>query len=82
MESTTAARSTARPRGLDAATACEAFQATVAADPDREALRTRGGELSLSWGEYGERARAIAAGLPATLVSMLLVTLYIAVRYL
>src|SRR5215211_6706050 len=63
MESTTADRSTARPRGLDAATACEAFQATVSANPDREALRTRGGELSLTWGEYGGRVRALAAGL-------------------
>jgi long-chain acyl-CoA synthetase len=63
MQSTTAERSTARPKGLDAATACEAFQATAAANPDREALRTRGGERSFTWGEYAERVRAVAAGL-------------------
>jgi long-chain acyl-CoA synthetase len=63
LESTTAERSTARPKGLDAATACEAFQATAAANPDREALRTRGGEQSWSWSDYAERVRALAAGL-------------------
>jgi long-chain acyl-CoA synthetase len=63
MESTTAERSTARPKGLDAATACEAFQATMAANPDREALRDRSGEQSWTWREYGERIRALAAGL-------------------
>ncbi len=63
MESTTAERSTARPKGLDAATACEAFQATMAANPDRGALRDRSGEQSWTWGEYGERVRALAAGL-------------------
>ena len=65
METTTAARSTERPKGLDARTACEAFQATAEAAPDRMALRTKGDEFSCTWGEYAERVRAVAAGLAA-----------------
>jgi long-subunit acyl-CoA synthetase (AMP-forming) len=61
----TAARSTARPVGLDGRTACEAFQATAAAHPDRPAIRTRGGEFTCTWGEYAERVASIAAGLAA-----------------
>jgi long-chain acyl-CoA synthetase len=46
-------------------TLCAAFQATAAADPDAIALRTEGGEIEISWGEYAERVRRIAAGLHA-----------------
>src|SRR5207244_776715 len=41
----TVARNTERPAGLDGRTACEAFQATAAAHPDRPAIRTRGDEI-------------------------------------
>jgi long-subunit acyl-CoA synthetase (AMP-forming) len=61
----TVAKRTERPAGLDGRTACEAFQATAAAHPDRPAIRTRGGEFSCTWREYGERVQAIAAGLAA-----------------
>ena len=61
----TVARSTARPAGLDGRTACEAFQATAAAHPDRPAIRTRGDEFACTWGEYADRVRSIAAGLAA-----------------
>ncbi|WP_330181082.1 AMP-dependent synthetase/ligase [Nocardia sp. NBC_01503] len=44
-------------------TLCEAFQANVAAYPDWVALRTLGGAQSITWREYGERVRSIAAGL-------------------
>jgi long-chain acyl-CoA synthetase len=63
MESTTVERSTERPPALDARTACEAFQITADADPDRAALRLRGDEESYTWGEYAEKVRAIAGGL-------------------
>jgi long-chain acyl-CoA synthetase len=65
VETTTAQRATERPAGLGARTACEAFQATASAHPDRVAIRTRKDEVSLTWGEYADRARAIAAGLAA-----------------
>jgi long-chain acyl-CoA synthetase len=59
------ARNTERPAGLDGRTACEAFQATAAAHPDRPAIRTRGDEFTCTWGEYAARVQAIAAGLAA-----------------
>jgi long-chain acyl-CoA synthetase len=59
----TVARSTDRPVGLDGGTACEAFQATAEAHPDRPAIRTRGDEFSCSWGQYAARVQSIAAGL-------------------
>jgi long-chain acyl-CoA synthetase len=46
-----------------AGTMCDAFQATVAAHGDVVALRTLGGEQELTWREYGERVRRLAAGL-------------------
>ncbi len=65
MEARTAERSTDQPAGLRAKTACEAFQATAEAHPDRTAIRTRADEFSCTWGEYAERVRSIAAGLAA-----------------
>jgi long-subunit acyl-CoA synthetase (AMP-forming) len=62
----TVARSTERPAGLDGRTACEAFQATAAAHPDRPAIRTRGDEFSCDWGQYAARVRSITSGLAAT----------------
>ena len=44
-------------------TMCEAFQATVEARRDQPALRTRGGETTLTWGEYDARVRHAAAAL-------------------
>ena len=54
-----------RPRALDAATMCEAFQITVAERAAETALRTIGGEVSITFAEYGARVRRIAAGLDA-----------------
>jgi long-chain acyl-CoA synthetase len=45
------------------ATICEAFQATVAHYPDEPALRTVGGTVMITWGDYAGRVRQIAAGL-------------------
>ena len=48
---------------LQARTVCEAFQITAAEEPDTVALRTLGGEVSLTWAEYAEMVRKMAAGL-------------------
>ena len=45
------------------ATMCEAFQRTVAVDPDAIALRTPGGTQTLTWREYAAQVRQVAAGL-------------------
>jgi len=45
------------------ATLCEAFQRTAAVDPDAVALRTPGGAQSLTWREYADQVRQVAAGL-------------------
>ena len=63
MESTTVERSTERPPGLDAKTACEAFQITAEASPDRMAIRDKDDEQAYTWGEYADKVRALAAGL-------------------
>jgi len=52
-----------RPRALDARTVCEAFQMTVADNPDRPAVRTKDDSFAITWSEYGERVRAVAGGL-------------------
>jgi long-chain acyl-CoA synthetase len=48
---------------LAAPTVAEAFARTVRADPDRIALRSRGGEREISWGEYGALVDRLALGL-------------------
>src|SRR6188472_3988386 len=48
---------------LNAPTITEAFVRTVRAVPDRVALRTRGGEREITWGEYGELVDRCALGL-------------------
>jgi long-subunit acyl-CoA synthetase (AMP-forming) len=51
---------------LTEATLCGAFQHTVAAIPGQTALRTPGGGVEITWGEYGERVTRIAGGLAAS----------------
>src|SRR5512143_1373124 len=46
-------------------TVCAGFQRTVAGAPDAVALRTPGDQVVLTWREYDERVRRIAAGLHA-----------------
>src|ERR1700757_4870538 len=43
-------------------TLCEAFQRTASIDPDAVALRTPGGTQTLTWREYAEQVRKVAAG--------------------
>ncbi len=63
MSATSEPRTTGRPAALGASTFAEAFQLTAAAHPDRPALRTKDDEVSVSWSEYAEKVRALAAGL-------------------
>jgi long-subunit acyl-CoA synthetase (AMP-forming) len=53
------------PAGLQASTLCEAFQMTSSEHPERVALRTKGGEFELTWGDYADKVRRISAGLAA-----------------
>lgn len=46
-------------------TMCAAFQATATAHADHVALRTPGDQVRLTWEQYAERVRRIAAGLAA-----------------
>ena len=46
-------------------TYCEAFQRTAAVAPDAVALRTVGGTQTLTWRQYADEVRAVAAGLSA-----------------
>jgi long-subunit acyl-CoA synthetase (AMP-forming) len=55
----------ARPRALAASSMCEAFQLTAADNADRVALRTLGDAVSITFGEYAERVRGLAAGFHA-----------------
>jgi long-chain acyl-CoA synthetase len=48
---------------LDASTLCEAFQRTAECHAELVALRTPGGGVEITWREYAERVRRIAAGL-------------------
>jgi long-chain acyl-CoA synthetase len=50
---------------LDSVSLCEAFQRTVDRYAEQAALRTLGGRQENTWHEYGERVRAVAAGLAA-----------------
>src|SRR3954471_23432711 len=54
-----------RPVGLEASTLCEAFQLTAAGNPERVALRTKGGESESAWGEDADSVRRLAAGFAA-----------------
>src|SRR5687767_15830450 len=60
--STTTARGgpLSQPRSV-----CELFQRTAAGHADRVALRTPGGQVTITWAEYNRRVRDIAAGLAA-----------------
>jgi long-chain acyl-CoA synthetase len=50
-------------RALGARTMAEAFRMTVEDHPDRVAIRTKDDEVSLTWGELGDRVDALAGGL-------------------
>jgi long-subunit acyl-CoA synthetase (AMP-forming) len=60
MEPTTAPK-----RAVDAATIAEAFRITAGQRESEVAVRTKGDEVSLTWGELRERVDALAGGLSA-----------------
>jgi long-chain acyl-CoA synthetase len=47
------------------ATLCEAFQRTAVVDPDAVAVRTVGATNTLTWRDYADQVRKVAAGLAA-----------------
>jgi long-chain acyl-CoA synthetase len=57
--------STTPKRGVDAATIAEAFRLTAAQRPQQVAVRTKGDEVSWTWGELRERVDALAGSLTA-----------------
>src|SRR4051812_36542987 len=65
MATTTTDRERVTYKALQEETLCGAFQVTAADHPDRVAIRTRGDEFSLTWGEYAKRTEKIAGGLAA-----------------
>jgi long-chain acyl-CoA synthetase len=52
-------------KALSGETLCEAFHITAAEHADGVALRLKGDTVSLTWRDYAERVRRIAAGLAA-----------------
>ncbi|HEX3317335.1 MAG TPA: AMP-binding protein, partial [Solirubrobacteraceae bacterium] len=64
MEATTAAEQASSPP-VHGDTITQAFEHTVARVPDRVAIRTKGGEETLTWEQLRDRADALAAGLQA-----------------
>src|SRR3954463_9011798 len=63
MATDTTDRKRVRYAALEEPTMCAAFQVTAAERADAVAIRTKGDELSITWAEYAERVRRIAAGL-------------------
>src|SRR3954466_12835022 len=58
-------RERVRYKALEEDTMCGAFQVTAAERADAVAIRTKGDELTITWGEYAERVKKLAAGLAA-----------------
>src|SRR5918912_6377 len=58
-------RERVRFKALEESTMCGAFQVTASERADQVAIRTKGDEITITWGEYAERVRRIAAGLAA-----------------
>jgi long-chain acyl-CoA synthetase len=52
-------------KALKEATICGAFQVTAAEFPDRVAIRTKDDETSMTWAEYNDKVKRLAAGLAA-----------------
>src|SRR3954468_11157332 len=65
MATETSDRERAKYAALEEPTMCAAFQVTAAERADRVAIRTKGDEFSITWGEYAEKIKRLAAGLAA-----------------
>jgi long-chain acyl-CoA synthetase len=60
-----AVKASPRPRALEAATMCEAFQITATEFADHPALRLKDTDYELSWGQYADTVRRRAAAFAA-----------------
>src|SRR4051794_265745 len=58
-------RERVRYKALEESTMCGAFQVTAAERPDQVAIRTKGDDLTITWGDYADRVKKLAAGLAA-----------------
>jgi long-chain acyl-CoA synthetase len=63
MESTTVEQYQTDFPQLREETLCGAFQVTAREHADRDAIRTKGGDFSITWAEYAEKVEKTAAGL-------------------
>ena len=63
MATETTDRERVRYKALEEDTMCGAFQVTAAERADAVAIRTKGDELTITWGEYADRVKKLAAGL-------------------
>ena len=65
MQATTTTAERGEVAALRESTMCGAFQVTAQERADEVALRTKGDEFSMTWGEYADKVRELAAGLAA-----------------
>src|SRR3954454_4637300 len=63
MATETSDRERVKYAALEEPTMCAAFQVTAAERGDAVAIRTKGDDVSITWSEYAERVRRLAAGL-------------------
>src|SRR3954451_20780150 len=63
MATETSDRERVKYPALEEPTMCAAFQVTAAERADKVAIRTKGDDVSITWGEYADRVRRLAAGL-------------------
>ena len=62
MATTTTHRERVKYRALREPTMCAAFQVTAAERAGDVAIRTKGDEFSITWGDYAEKVKRLAAG--------------------
>jgi long-chain acyl-CoA synthetase len=65
MATETTDRERVKYPALEEPTMCAAFQVTAAERADKVAIRTKGDELSVTWGEYAGKVKRLAAGFAA-----------------
>ena len=58
----TGAREGFEVKALKESTICGAFQVTAGEFPDRVAIRTKDDDLSMTWSEYNDKVKKLAAG--------------------
>src|SRR3954452_22322268 len=62
MATDTTDRERVRYAALEEPTMCAALQVTAAERADAVAIRTKGDDFSITWAEYAERVKRLAAG--------------------